>query len=199
MNLDALAERLYKELQRTHLSATELRAALAQAREDALEEAFEWFDNHAFTAYRNRDPGTDGLCDHVTLVNEDAKGTRRGIVAPTMLAALWEANMSMDAAVSGGGEPDLGRGNTTTHSNECPRHEQKPQPSALMDQFTLLHPITQERISKALAQVRDEALEDAAKCVEGEMLGNPFGDWGVGHDAGLKIVAAAIRAMKGKP
>lgn len=56
----------------------------------------DWFHARAFTMYRNRDPVTNALTNHVTLVNEDAKGSRRGILGQTIREAI-------DAAISAEG------------------------------------------------------------------------------------------------
>lgn len=68
-------------------------AALEDARRlDALERG-------AFTMYRTRDPAEGLLCDHVTIVNEDAPGSRRGILRATVRAAI-------DAMAAGGDQPE---------------------------------------------------------------------------------------------
>lgn len=65
---------------------------------------------------------------------------------------------------------------------------------ALIDSIGFdVRPMILEDIRKAIRAAYAQGREDAAKVCDSEMLGNPFGDWGMGHDAGLKIAAAAIR------
>lgn len=54
-------------------------------------ERLDWLHARAFTIYRTRDPESKALSIHVTIVDEDAKGTRTGITAPTIRAAIDSA------------------------------------------------------------------------------------------------------------
>lgn len=56
-----------------------------------------------------------------------------------------------------------------------------------------IHPMWHDNIRLAIRAAYAQGREDAAKCCDSEMLGQAFGDWGIGHDAACKIIAAAIR------
>lgn len=63
----------------------------------------DWLGGRQFTAYRSRDAETGELLGHVTVVDEDAKGSRVGRVATTLRGAIDKA---MAASKTGSEAPD---------------------------------------------------------------------------------------------
>ena len=51
----------------------------------------DWLNGRAFTLYRSRDPETGKLSDHVVCVDEDAPGSRIGIIGTNVRHAVERA------------------------------------------------------------------------------------------------------------
>lgn len=63
-------------------------------------ERLDWLDTHQFTAYRDRDP-EHGTLGHAVVVNEDAKGSRRGQVGTAIREAIDLAMRAEKSAQAG--------------------------------------------------------------------------------------------------